>query len=138
MIFNIIKRAKELFYNNSKSGLKATNVQDAIDEVNNNKKEWQFVGSASNGALVMIDEVYDKATEFYVVFTDDNNLNGEFIIPKSELGKPYVNGYYYDSTYYGTQVINTATVSISTSVPWTKVNNNGTKTSNGTINVYYR
>lgn len=35
MIFNLIKRAKELFFDNSKSGLKATDVQGAIDEVNN-------------------------------------------------------------------------------------------------------
>ena len=36
MIFNLIKRAKELFFDNSKSGLEATDVQGAIDEVNNN------------------------------------------------------------------------------------------------------
>lgn len=134
MIFNLIKRAKELFYNNSKSGLKATNVQDAIDEL----KEWKYVGEGSNGALVMIDKVYDKASEFYVVFTDDNGLSSTFTILKQELGKPYANGYYYDSSYYGTQAINTTAESMSVAWTWTQVNNNGTKTSNGTIKVYYR
>lgn len=34
MIFNLIKHAKQLLFNNSKSGLSATNTQDAIDELN--------------------------------------------------------------------------------------------------------
>lgn len=33
MIFNFLSKAKELFFNNGKSGLAANNVQDAIDEV---------------------------------------------------------------------------------------------------------
>lgn len=33
MIFDLITKAKDLYYNNAKSGLKATNPQDAIDEV---------------------------------------------------------------------------------------------------------
>lgn len=37
MIFNLIKHAKDLLYDNSKSKLNATDVQGAIDEVNDNK-----------------------------------------------------------------------------------------------------
>lgn len=33
MIWNLISKAKDLFYNNKTSGLSATNVQDAIDEL---------------------------------------------------------------------------------------------------------
>lgn len=36
MIFNLISKAKELFYSNKNSNLNASNVQDAIDELNNN------------------------------------------------------------------------------------------------------
>lgn len=51
MIFNLIKRAKELFFDNSKSGLEATDVQGAIDEVNNKLvKTYEFSHSASIAA----------------------------------------------------------------------------------------
>lgn len=33
MIFNLIKCAKDLIFNNTKSGMRATNVQEAIDEL---------------------------------------------------------------------------------------------------------
>ena len=36
MIFNLITKAKDLFYSNKNSGLNATNTQDAIDELNDN------------------------------------------------------------------------------------------------------
>lgn len=34
MILNLIAKAKDLFYNNASSGMSATNVQGAIDELN--------------------------------------------------------------------------------------------------------
>ena len=40
MIFDIIKQAKQLVFDNSKSGLKATNTQDAIDEVDNSLSNY--------------------------------------------------------------------------------------------------
>ena len=40
MIWNLIRKAKELFFDNSESGLEATDVQGAIDEVNN-KLVWK-------------------------------------------------------------------------------------------------
>ena len=40
MIFNILNKAKEIFYSNKTSGLKATDVQDAIDELNSSF-EWK-------------------------------------------------------------------------------------------------
>lgn len=36
MIFNLINKAKHIFFNNSNSGLEANNVQDAIDELKSN------------------------------------------------------------------------------------------------------
>lgn len=61
MILNLIKSAIHLFYDNSKSGLTATNVQGAIDEVQgnvNNKliyKDISFTGNSvpANGNHVI-------------------------------------------------------------------------------------
>lgn len=47
MIFNLIQSAKQLLFNNSKSGLSANNVQDAIDEV---KTEVNSVNNKVNSS----------------------------------------------------------------------------------------
>lgn len=62
MIFNLIKRAKELFYNNSKSGLEATDVQGAIDEVNN--KLTYSTDEQEIGVWVDGKPIYRRVTNF--------------------------------------------------------------------------
>lgn len=54
MIFNLITKAKDLFYNNKTSGLSATNVQDAIDEINNSlvKKSNQIKTVTFTGTML--------------------------------------------------------------------------------------
>lgn len=53
MIFNMLRKAKDLFFNKSKSGLESDNVQDAIDETVSkvkeldNKKQATITGGAS-------------------------------------------------------------------------------------------
>lgn len=49
MIFDFIKHAKQLLFDNSKSGLVATNTQDAIDELNKNKKLVQIANIHNDG-----------------------------------------------------------------------------------------
>lgn len=46
MIFDIIKQAKQLLFDNAKSGLKATNAQDAIDELSKN-----IISNHNNGRI---------------------------------------------------------------------------------------
>lgn len=48
MILNLIKSAIQLLYDNSKSGLSATNTQDAIDEVQENVSKLQSALITSN------------------------------------------------------------------------------------------
>lgn len=53
MIFNFLSKAKELFFNNGKSGLAANNVQDAIDEVSTKLDgKLSTSGGTLTGALV--------------------------------------------------------------------------------------
>ena len=65
MIFDLITKAKELYYNNAKSGLKATNSQDAIDEVSG--KVDQIAGNQ------IPEEYLEAAVDKYV-----NNNSGGF------------------------------------------------------------
>ena len=64
MIFNIKDKAKDLYYSNSKSGLKATNSQEAIDEVSG--KVDQIAGNQ------MPQEYLEAAVDEYV----SNNSGG--------------------------------------------------------------
>ena len=155
--------ASMTLYSNAQSGLVATNVQSAIDEVSANigqenisqvgnsvtgainnlnsnlsnkaSKEWTHVGT---GTGVDISGVYNKAYEYLVVFNDSNNLTTTFLIPYVLLGRIISNGYYYDSKYYATKSLNTSTSSIVINTNWTKICNNGTTSNTGTIMVYYR
>lgn len=45
MIFNLITKAKGLFYDNNKSGLAATNAQEAIDELSDEKAQKNHTSS---------------------------------------------------------------------------------------------
>lgn len=53
MIFNLLSKAKDLFYNNVLSQLKSTNVQDAIDEVSSQLSGQ--IQTATGSALALTD-----------------------------------------------------------------------------------
>ena len=63
MIFNLFKNAKDILFNNTKSGLNAENTQDAIEELDSNLSEtnskfgWVNVGGTtlSNSKTITFD-----------------------------------------------------------------------------------
>lgn len=103
--------------------------------VNKASKDWKLVGA---GTSVDISQIYDKAYEYWVEFKDSNDLVSSWLIPYQEIGKIFTNGYFYSSSYYATVAINTSKTSISVSNSWSRINNNGTISTTGTIAVYYR
>lgn len=61
MIFNLISKAKDLFYNNKKSGLSANNTQDAIDELSG-----EVDGKATKASVeALANTVNDKVTNSF-------------------------------------------------------------------------
>lgn len=94
MILNLITKAKELFFNNKASGLSATNVQGAIDEVKagldttnsnfNYQMAEQKVGTWYNGKTI-----YRRIFAFTI---DSANYNYETDLPIS-----YVDEYWMGS-----------------------------------------
>ena len=111
-----------------------------LDELNNALKakaniNWTLVGT---GASVDISDVYIKAYEYLVIFTDSNNLDSSFQFPYDRLGRNMIRGYKYDSKYFAAVSIYTNRNAIGVYEGWTNVCNNGTLSNTGTIAVYYR
>lgn len=73
MIFDIIKHAKQLLFNNSKSGLSATNVQDAIDELD------ALIGLGGFKTVIGVSDCNDIAIG-YSAYCSSNTTNA----PNSE------------------------------------------------------
>lgn len=73
MIFNLIKQAKQMLFDNSVSGLGAKNVQDAIDEVNSNLSalgNYTLLNGSSYliGSSTSINLAQDISNFRYIVF----------------------------------------------------------------------
>lgn len=91
MIFNLISKAKELFYNNKDSGLSADNTQDAIDELNNmlgqsltyrgviSEEDWK---TAKNGIwnAQVANDTYDIPQYSIIYKPVSHNFTGAFLV----------------------------------------------------------
>lgn len=108
MIFNIKDKAKDLYYSNSKSGLKATNSQEAIDEVSG--KVDQIAGNQIPQEYLeaAVDEYVSNNSGGFATKVNleelDSRLSSEIVEIKEII--PYTNilnvedsvaGYSYDS-----------------------------------------
>lgn len=85
MIFNMQNKAKDLYYSNAKSGLKASNPQDAIDEVSgkvdqiaNNQIPDEYLESA-------VDEYVNNNSGGFATKTDISQLSSEIAEVKNDL-----------------------------------------------------
>ena len=76
VIGKLIKRARQLFYDNSSSGLAASNVQDAIDEISGSiptLNAYSLNINANQLELIQNGSVID--TEDLSIYLDDTNLS---------------------------------------------------------------
>lgn len=64
MIFDVIKKAKQLFYDNKNSGLDVNNVQDAIDELTQAIVEVDAINEASGSPILLTDTIDDSLLDF--------------------------------------------------------------------------
>lgn len=58
MIFNLIQKAKDLAFNNTNSGMEATNVQEALDELNNKSCNLSIMSLYVNQTLTTTSSTY--------------------------------------------------------------------------------
>lgn len=78
-----IKEASDLPYDNSESGLKTTNVQDAIDEVSENTTTLNKFYEATNGKGISY--LYE------MVYSHEVNFEKDVIIKRIEFNKDHLN-----------------------------------------------
>ena len=64
MIFDVIKKAKQLFYDNKNSGLDVNNVQDAIDDLTQAIVEVDAINEASGSPILLTDTIDDSLLDF--------------------------------------------------------------------------
>lgn len=83
MIFEIIKKAKQLFYDNKNSGLDVNNVQDAIDDLTQAIVEVDAINEAT-GNHILLTDTFDNVLTDYKIYgrstqdgtpTPDNPIN---------------------------------------------------------------
>lgn len=130
--------AQSVVYNNTTSGLQATNVQDAIDEVAQGLGEvgaWTFVGSETGTTPISI---FNYKEIMAVVSYGSGNGYSTFVINADSLDattKQFRSGFYSQAAVNGGMSIAVT----STSVQIGSVYFNGTaQTSSATISVYKR
>lgn len=126
--------ASNIDYSNTESKLSASNIQGAIDEINNNVT-WTLVGSVNNGS-VDISSVYGKAREYCVIIAIAPSGSSSYkdvsnIIPAAHISEStltYLNGWYYDDKYKATVAtyINPTAKTIGIDSSWTILYNNST------------
>ena len=126
--------ASNIDYSNTESKLSASNIQGAIDEINNNVT-WTLVGSVNNGS-VDISSVYGKAREYCVIIAIAPSGSSSYkdvsnIIPAAHISEStltYLNGWYYDDRYKATVAtyINPTAKTIGIDSSWTILYNNST------------
>ena len=73
MILDIVKHAKQLLYDNSKSKLNSTDVQGAIDELNNSTGELSSYVDELNESLGGLSLLEITQTNFDALATKDAN-----------------------------------------------------------------
>lgn len=92
MIFDVIKKAKQLLYDNKNSGLDVNNVQDAIDELTQAIVEVDAINEASGSPILLTDTIDDSLLDFKVYGRSTQvQYSG-----KNKYKR--INGYYYDDS----------------------------------------
>ena len=102
MIFNVgaggDSKAEQVKYDNSKSGLEATELQGAVDELQgsvselNDSLEWKLVGSATGTTAINLPSQFEELIVFVTVGTTNYNYS----IPRlflDETNKLFSHGY---------------------------------------------
>lgn len=131
------KDAGDIAYDNTGSGLTATNVQDAIDEVaqgGGGVGAWTLAGTETGNTPV---NTPTAANEILVIF-GESSVNFSLLIPFAELSgvtKVFRSGYYISSSNNAGAVVNADTSNIALNA----FSDNGNNVlSSSTISVYYR
>lgn len=106
MIFNLIKHARELLFNNTKSGLEATNVQDAIDEISTNLEKNNLGGATNLKTYNSTSNRFTIPDDGYVCmygYAEDNS-GGTLVITGADRENAVIymggKGYSFNSPYY--------------------------------------
>ena len=133
------KDAGDIAYDNTGSGLTATNVQAAIDEVaqgggGGGVGDWTLAGSATGNTPIAI-PAGAKELAFAFEYNNDGNT---FIIPVIELSstaKKFITGYYSSSSVNGSFIVSAT----DTEVAMDGYTTNGTNhLSSVNVKMYYR
>lgn len=96
MINNLFNKAKNILFNNKNSGLSATNVQDAINEISIAKREQleNIQLSASSSEQTITIENYNNYNALYIVFRGggDRSNGITMYIPKTcyNMSNPFI------------------------------------------------
>ena len=130
--------AAEVSYDNTGSGLTATNVQDAIDEVaqgGGGSATWTLQGSQTGTSPISLPADFD---ELLIVIRTASNTGASFNVPKAALDAndfSMSSGEYINSTSYAAYRVKVSLTSVAAVV----ANSGGNDLLSGaTTSVYYR
>ena len=132
--------AESIVYNNTESGMEATNMQDAIDELNSNLTnknfEWKLVGEVTGKTVVNLPTIFN---EIIVIATrSDGNVSVDLSVPYIALFddlKGFHTGTYGNDGYYTMAVFQIS----KTQINLHEFRNNGNdQTTSAKMRVYYR
>lgn len=148
--------ATDVAYNNSTSGLKATDTQAAIDELKTEttnlteNSKWKLFGSRTGSNRLGIKELVDAGREIKVVVEAQYSSVGErtkfvfYLLPSEDIKGIYSSGYCFSSTNYASVSISVSSdLSVLIMPSWWKMVENASNSvalndTTATLKVYYR
>lgn len=100
MIFDVIKKAKQLFYDNKNSGLDVSNVQDAIDDLTQAIVDVDAINEGSGESILLTDTLDDTVLDFKAYGrSEQKQYSGKNLLDCNSLAILTMNGITFTPVY---------------------------------------